>query len=143
MYKEELVKALVVAERKDPTERIRRPGDAVPVFLRKIGNKKQEHFAVMSLAGDHTIMSTTVITKGITNRVLVHPREVFREAIKKNAVAIIVGHNHPSGQTQPSEDDRKVMFSLRDAGEILGIRVLDFLVVGKTGFWSGLEHNEL
>ena len=142
-YKEDLVKALVVAERKNPTQRIRVPIDAVPAFMRKIGSKKQEHFAVMSLNGAHEIIAVTVVTKGLVNRTLVHPREVFREAIVKRAAAIIVAHNHPSGSVQPSNDDLNVMSAVREAGDVVGIRMLDFMIVSKTGFYSALAEEEL
>jgi DNA repair protein RadC len=72
---------------------------------------------------------------------LVHPREVFTEAVRQRATAIVVAHNHPSGNLEPSMEDKDVTRRLRQAGDLLGIRILDHLIFGEEGFLSMLEGN--
>ena len=91
-------------------------------------------FFVITLDGSHGIKRVIEITKGIVNRCLIHPREVFREAIKDGAVAIIVAHNHPSGNTKPSSEDKEITIKLIKAGEILGIPVLDHVIFTRYNF---------
>jgi DNA repair protein RadC len=98
--------------------------------------KKQESFLVMTLNGSYQTINIHEITKGLANRVLVHPREVFAPAIEDRAVAIIIAHNHPSGKTKPSEEDLEITKRLVDAGEILGISVLDHVIVGREKYTS-------
>jgi DNA repair protein RadC len=81
---------------------------------------------------------------GLLNRTLVHPREVFKHAIKDNSAAIIIGHNHPSGSLDPSTEDKDITRRMKIAGEILGIKVLDHIIVSPTkGYLSMLEMNLL
>ena len=82
-----------------------------------------------------------IVAIGIVNRSLVHPREVFRRAITDNAAAIIVAHNHPSGSLEPSDEDHEVTRRLVEAGQLLGISVLDHLVISREGYFSFLEHS--
>jgi DNA repair protein RadC len=135
-----LIDALQAMERREPTTRIRGAVDCYPVLLEWAGADK-EHFIVITLNGTHEIINTHVVSVGLLNRTLVHPREVFRPALFDNAVAIVVAHNHPSGNVMPSEEDRDVTASLRDAGEILRVPVLDHIVFSNNGFYSFLEHN--
>lgn len=129
---------MIVSERtaRQPV-RVRVPEDAYHA-LRKYWRKKKEHFLVCTLNGAHEIVSI-----GIANRSLVHPREVYTEAIKDAAVAVIVAHNHPSGNVVPSLEDRQVTRSLKEAGEILGMKLLDHVVFSHKGFYSFLDHGEL
>jgi DNA repair protein RadC len=98
--------------------------------------KKQENFLVLTLDGSHQTINVHEVTKGIANRTLVHPREVFAPAIEDRAVAIIIAHNHPSGKTDPSGEDLDITRRLVDAGEILGIPVLDHVIVGRESYTS-------
>lgn len=134
---------MIVSERtaRQPV-RVRIPEDAYQA-LRKYWRKKKEHFLVCTLNGAHEIQAIRIVSIGIANRSLVHPREVFIEAIKDGAVAVIVAHNHPSGNVVPSPEDRQVTRSLKEAGDILGIRLLDHLVFSQKGFYSFLDHGEL
>ncbi|MEX2445633.1 MAG: JAB domain-containing protein [Alkalispirochaeta sp.] len=118
------------------------PSDAYGA-LKRYHRKRKEHFLVLTLDGAHVIHAIRIVSIGIVNRSIVHPREVFIEAIKDNAAAVVVAHNHPSGAFEPSVEDREVTRRLRDAGEILGIPVLDHLVFSWKGFYSFLEHNEM
>lgn len=101
--------------------------------------KDRELFVVLHLDASHRVTTAEVVTVGILNASLVHPREVFKAAILANAAAIICAHNHPSGDLKPSAEDRSVFENLRAAGDILRIRLLDFVIVGGNGFWSAID----
>ena len=98
-------------------------------LLSDIRDKKQEYFVCLTLDGANRLISKRVISIGTLTSSLVHPREVFAEAITDRAAGIIVAHNHPSGNLQASDADRAVTERLRDAGELLGIKLLDHVVV--------------
>lgn len=142
MDKKELLRQLIVAEREKPTTRINQPEDIVPMLM-KYARKKEEHFYAVCLNGQHEIIAVKHITKGLVNRTLVHAREVFREAVRKNACAVIVAHNHPSGSSRYSREDADVTKRLKDAGEILGIPLLDHVIVSTGGYYSFLEDRKL
>lgn len=95
---------------------------------------------IIALNGAHEVISSKVVSMGLINRTIVHPREVFADAFKNRAVSIVIAHNHPSRNTEPSEDDKLVTSRITQAGEILGIRVLDHLVFSDSQFYSFLEH---
>ena len=101
-----------------------------------IRDKKQEYFVCLTLDGANRLIAKRVISIGTLTASLVHPREVFAEAITDRAASIIVAHNHPSGNLEPSIADKEVTERLRQAGEILGIEVLDHLILGGEGFRS-------
>lgn len=122
--------------------RIRQPGDAVPL-LQHYADRRQEHFIAISLNGAHEVNAVRIVSIGLVNRTLVHPREVFAEALKDRAAAIIVAHNHPSGSTEPSGEDRAVTETLVEAGDILGVKVLDHIVFSTRGYYSFREREEL
>ncbi|NCQ54565.1 DNA repair protein RadC, partial [Candidatus Saccharibacteria bacterium] len=102
--------------------------------LADIRDKKQEHFVVMTLDGANRLIAKRIITIGTLTSSLVHPREVFADAITDRAASIIVAHNHPSGNPVASQDDINVSIRLQKVGEILGINMIDHLVVTKDGF---------
>ena len=106
-------------------------------------HEEQEHFIVMALNGAHEILFTKCITTGIVNKTLAHPREVFSDAIKARATAIAIAHNHPSGTLEPSDDDISLTKRIRLAGDILGIKVLDHLIITDKSYYSFLEHGML
>ena len=107
--------------RKQGTEsKIQHPAEVVTV-LKRHWNKKQEYFFSILLDGAHRVISIEVVTKGLVNRTIVHPREVYRKAIQKNAVAIVVSHNHPSGNVIPSMEDKEITIRLKDAGKVVPI----------------------
>ena len=109
--------------------------DAV-MQLGNIREKKQEHFVVLTLDGANRLISNTVIFQGTLNQSLVHPREIFAKAIEDRAASIIVAHNHPSGNTEPSADDIEITNKLKEAGQLLGIKVLEHIIVSKTAYRS-------
>jgi DNA repair protein RadC len=104
--------------------------------LKRYSRAKQEQFIVMTLNGAHEVISVSLVSLGLLNRTIVHPREVFNRAIRDRAAAVIVSHNHPSGQTEPSEEDRNITQRLVNAGDIIGIPILDHLIITRNGFVS-------
>lgn len=118
------------------------PADILP-YIHNYSLRKEEHFLCVVLDGAHQIMKVKLISKGIVNRSLVHPREIYRAAVQLNACAIITAHNHPSGNCTPSFEDKDVVQRLSKAGEVLGIHQLDSIVFAKDNYYSFLEHNEM
>jgi DNA repair protein RadC len=111
-------------------------------LVQDIGYKKQEYFIVITLDGANHFIHKRVVFIGTLNQSIVHPREVFSDAITDRAASVILVHNHPSGNLNPSEDDLKTTSRLVEAGKILGIKVLDHVIVSKEGYFS-FEEKEL
>ena len=111
--------------------------------IRHYTDDEQEHLIVMALNGAHEIIFTKRVSTGLVNRTIVHPRETFADALKERASAIAIAHNHPSGNLEPSDDDKDVTIRIRKAGELLGIRLLDHLIISDDGYFSFLEHGLL
>ena len=105
-------------------------------LLANIRDKKQEHFVCLTLDGASRLIAQRVITIGTLTASLVHPREVFADAITDRAAGIIVAHNHPSGSLEISQADRDVTDRLTEAGKLLGITLIDHIVVTKDSFQS-------
>ncbi|MEW6071608.1 MAG: JAB domain-containing protein [Planctomycetota bacterium] len=97
---------------------------------------EQETFLVLLLDGKHRLRRAVRVSEGTLTTSLVHPREVFRAAVREAAAALIVAHNHPSGDPEPSREDLEVTQRLRDAATLLGIPLLDHVIVGENGFVS-------
>ena len=110
--------------------------DIANYYMEKLRDKKKEYFIAVFLDSKNKIIKDEVISIGTLNSSLVHPREVFKEAIKNSANSIILVHNHPSGNVEPSEEDYRVNQKLIETGEIVEIKVLDHLVVSKEEFRS-------
>lgn len=106
-------------------------------------HRKQEYFLVLTLDGASHLITTRVISIGTLNQSLVHPREVFADAISDRAAGIIIAHNHPSGQCFPSQEDKAVTHRLKEVGEIVGIALLDHLIFTHEGYHSLLEEGLL
>lgn len=113
----------------EPGPTVLGPADAGAYIARLIGSKDREHFVVLHLNAAHRIVAAETVSIGTLNLASAHPREVFKAAILSNSKAIICGHNHPSGALDPSKEDRDTQARLLDAGKLLGIDVLDFLIV--------------
>ena len=122
--------------------KISRPADVLPL-LQHYADRKQEHFLCISLNGAHEVQTIRVVTIGLVDQSHVHPREVFADPIADRASAVIVAHNHPSGQLNPSPEDRAVTQQLKVAGDVLGIQVLDHVVFSAKGYYSFAEHELL
>jgi DNA repair protein RadC len=130
-------------DRRYSAPRVKFPADVLQLSRKKIGNKKTENFAIITLDGAHGIIKFHIITTGLVNRCMIHPREVFVKAIKDMATAIIAVHNHPSGNVAPSKEDKELTGRLKEAGKILGISLLDSVIISKYSFYSFLDEGEL
>lgn len=129
----------------EPLERgqpIRSPADVQRHFRGRLRDLRRESFHVLLLDGRHRLITTEEVSVGTLTASLVHPREVFRDAIRNAAAALVLVHNHPSGDPSPSAEDRSVTERLRSAGLLLGIRVLDHVIVAESGYFSFRETGE-
>ncbi len=116
----------------------------VATFLQeKIGREKKEHFYILALDSRNHLIQMNNVSTGILDASLVHPREVFKEAIQVSAAKVIVAHNHPSGDSEPSEGDLVITNRLVEAGKILEIAVVDHIIVTSNSFLSFKEHKLL
>ena len=118
------------------------PTDVLPL-IRHMADRKQEHFLCISLNGANEVIATRTISVGLVNKTQVHPREVFADPITDRASAVIIAHNHPTGNVTPSKDDAEITRTLKIAGETLGIKVLDHIIFSHKGYYSFLENNEI
>lgn len=126
---------------KDSKLRIKSAEDTAKVFrdllmLEDDIEQDKEHFYVMLLDIRSRIKMVEVVFVGTLTSSLVHPRETFRRAIAEGAASIIIAHNHPSGEVDPSDEDTKVTKQMFEAGQVLGITMLDHIVFSKDGFFS-------
>ena len=119
---------------------IRSPADAATLLLPEIGYREQEHFYVLFLDIRNRVLGGESIYKGSLDQTQIRVADVFREAVRRNCAAIVVAHNHPSGDPTPSPDDVAVTRDLVQAGRLLGIEVLDHLVIGHRRWVSMREH---
>jgi len=124
-----------------PTK-ITSPSDCVPL-LGEYRDAETEQFIVIILDSEHKVIEIKVISSGILNKAIIHPREVFRPALIANACSIIIAHNHPSGNLEPSKEDRDITYRLKEAGELLGVGVLDHIIISIKGYYSFLEEGEM
>lgn len=106
--------------------------------MEDVRRSRKEHFVVFYLDSRNQEIQREIISVGTLNESLIHPREVFEEAIKHNAAGIILAHNHPSGDTKPSEADIEITKKLIHAGKILDIKIIDHVIVGNDS-WSKIE----
>jgi DNA repair protein RadC len=104
--------------------------------LQELRKMKKEHFVALYLNARNELVYKETVSIGILNASLIHPREVFKPAIDKLAVSVIIAHNHPSGDTKPSEDDIEITKRLKKAGEILGVEVLDHIIITENSCFS-------
>jgi DNA repair protein RadC len=139
-----LVAAFEIARRlasspKDISSPITTPEDVAKRYLPQMRDLKQEVFMVLCLSSSNKIIQERTITKGLLNSSLTHPREVFREAILENAASVILLHNHPSGNLEPSREDIQITKQLVESGKIIGILVHDHIIIAGDGFTSMME----
>lgn len=118
---------------------IKNPQSVVKAIRASIKDKAKEHFKLILLDTRNKIIGISTISIGTLNASLVHPREIFKEAIIHNSASVVLAHNHPSGDPEPSEEDLTITKRLVDSGKILGIEVIDHIIIGKTNFSSFKE----
>ncbi|MFC7321025.1 RadC family protein [Halobacillus campisalis] len=128
-----------------PVERyvIRSPEDGADFVMEEMRDLKQEHFICLFLNTKNQVIHRQTIFIGSLNASIVHPREVFKEAVKRSAASIICAHNHPSGDPTPSQEDIQVTRRLNECGKMIGIELLDHLVIGDRTFISLKEKGYL
>lgn len=122
--------------------RVSSPRDVWPL-VSHWADRKQERFICCSLNGAHELIAARVVSVGLVNRTVVHPREVFADPLTDRACAVVVAHNHPSGRLEPSPEDREITARLKTAGDTLGLALLDHLVFSRDGYYSFVEHGLL
>ena len=118
------------------------PADVDGLLRGRIANLDRENFVVVLLNTKNEVLGFPTVSVGTLSASLVHPREVFKPAIRASAAGIILAHNHPSGRVKPSREDREVTRRLKEASEIIGIEVLDHVILGD-GYSSMKEHGIL
>jgi DNA repair protein RadC len=136
-----LLAAIEIADRfaRDDMRRIKESKDVLPL-LSDIRDKKREYFIAITLDGAGRVINKRTISVGTLDASLIHPREVFADAVEDRAASIIVAHNHPSGSLEPSKENEKITKRLKKAGEVLGISVMDHIIVSGTE-WSSVKVN--
>ncbi len=127
--------------RKSEAAQFNNPRDVYEHYAPHIGILKFELFKVAAVDGQNYVLRDTTISKGLLDASLTHPREVFKFALAETASGLFLVHNHPSGVLKPSEDDLRITERLCRAGELMGIRIIDHIIVARAGFYSFAEHN--
>lgn len=115
-----------------------------PDLVQKLLHKRmhsldREHFMVLHLNSKNCLIGQETISIGSLNQSITHPREVFKAAVINGSAAVILAHNHPSGDPFPSDEDRAITARLREVGELIGIKVLDHIILGSDGYFSFVE----
>jgi DNA repair protein RadC len=139
-----ILAALEFARRRIKPEglKITTPSDVLPL-IQHFADRRQEHFLSVTVNGANEVLNVRVVSVGLVDRSLVHPREVFADVMTDRASGIIVAHNHPEGSLEPSQADIQVTQQIKQAGEIIGIPLLDHIIFNKKGYYSMLEQGGL
>lgn len=119
------------------------PNDVVTFFSAELNESKVEKFIAVLLNTKNEVINWDVISIGSLNASIVHPREVFNRAIKRSAASLIVVHNHPSGHIDPSREDINITKRLFEAGQLIGIPLIDHIIIGRDKYYSFKEENQL
>lgn len=122
---------------------LRTPQEAAAFLLPSHGAHPVEHFGLVLLDTRHRVLRTKIVASGTLNSTIVHPRDVFREAVLGGAAAVVVFHNHPSGDPAPSQDDIELTRRLRAAGVLMGIEVVDHIVLADVRYCSLKEMGQI
>ena len=130
------------AEANLPTE-VKDSKDSFERFLPYIDDMRQEHFLVLYLNQSNHALKVECISNGGTTNVIADPKLIFKNALNLGATAIILGHNHPSGNPRPSEDDRQLTKKMIAAGKLLDISVIDHIIIGNERYYSFRDHGEM
>lgn len=124
-------------------ERSMESSDVLVGILRPIlGHPRQEVMVAVALDSRQRILGVLIVSLGTLSACIAHPREIFRDAIKRSAATIILVHSHPSGDPEPSEEDHVLTRRIKAAGEVLGIPVLDHIVMGQDTHWSYADNDQ-
>jgi DNA repair protein RadC len=126
---------------KNPITRITSSKNVFDYFKESLRDEKQENFIVLLLDTKNKIIKDELVTKGVLDAAIVHPREIFKPAIRNSASKIILVHNHPSGDPTPSPEDLDITEKMKKSGEELDIKVLDHVIIGRETYWSWAESN--
>lgn len=135
-----------VQETERPIESFTRFTSASQVFEHlnyEFRDHRKEYFMALLLDGKNRIIKRAQISEGSLNQSIVHPREVFNAAVRESAAAMILLHNHPTGDPAPSPEDLEVTHRLCEAGQLMGIKVLDHIIIGEDAFYSFAERGQL
>lgn len=124
----------------DDRPQLRTPRGVAEYLLPQFGSRPVEQFGVLSLDTKHRVLRASILSVGTLNASIVHPREVFREAVAAGAAALVLFHNHPSGDPEPSDDDVRLTERLAAAGVLMGIQVLDHVILADVKYYSFREH---
>lgn len=119
------------------------PQDVAEFLMPRMRYAAKEQFVVILLNGKNKVIGTEVVTEGTLSNSIVHPREVYAPALLQHAAAIMVAHNHPSGDPKPSDEDKEVTKMLERSGKVLGIPLMDHVIIGDGTYYSFLENEAL
>ena len=130
-----------------PTDRaifaIHSPQDARDFISSVLPDNSREHCVALYLNAAHEVICYSLISTGTADAATVSPRDVFQRALAAGAVALLLSHNHPTGHVSPSAEDRRVTARLKEAGELIGIKLLDHVIVSDSAFYSFKDNEEL
>jgi DNA repair protein RadC len=126
----------LLARHEGPLVQFRSSKDVANYYMPLLAGQKREQFQIVLLDRKNRVMKKVMVSQGSLTASVVHPREVFNPAVRESAAAIICVHNHPSGDPQPSQEDRVLTQRLVEAGQVLGIQVLDHIIVGRLSYMS-------
>ena len=127
---------------KQDIKKISGPKDVFDLFHERLKNEKQENFYIVMLNTHNNIIAEYLVSKGTLDTSVLHPREIFKPAIKNSSSKIILVHNHPSGDPTPSREDLEITKIIIDSGDLLGIKVVDHIIIGKEKYWSRTNENQ-
>jgi len=130
-------------EQLDERRAVRNPDDVYQLLAHSMRDRDHEVFTVLFLNSKNEILAVEELFRGTINASAVHPREVIKRALHHGAAAIICAHNHPSGNPEPSPQDRQITRELKEACRLMEISLLDHLVIGHNRYWSFADHGEL
>lgn len=131
-----LNKPLQIDKNKKKNQKLTSAKEVYEALRKKISGSKKENFLVVSVDTRNKIIGVDTVFIGTLNSSLIHPREIFETAIRRHAAAIVLAHNHPSGDPKPSDEDIKATSLLTEAGKMMGILVLDHLIIGKEKYFT-------
>ncbi len=136
----QIISAISLAKRfykeNDPTEVVIKSLKDVLPFIYELRDKKKEYLICLYLNAKNSLIKREIISVGLLNKSLFHPREIFYPAVESNSASLILIHNHPSGDSTPSEEDKNIAKKIVQAGELMGIRVIDFIIFSQEGIYS-------